>query len=297
MGVNECMGAQTKEYSSNTDEKNCEEKDIAPFDSTNGSTLAMDTNIEAVKTLEIPNGNDDDIVSSKTKRKGGKTLFKKKPCFILCVVFVAKLALAISIYAQRSLSFVKLSTFLITSETLKPVDSIGLFEIKICANNTQIDEEIRVQCSLKNNTFDCDDSHTDYIDHDSLQCRVLKLQRNNTNDFRWMLSRIFSSASIYVGIMSIVSLLLSVYYNGVFLRSVGIYFLITYMLQISTFMMFDSKICIRHGCQMSRGSISGIIAGILWLGSGIMILRLTGGKATKKKKKRKKKRKIQDDQI
>jgi hypothetical protein len=59
------------------------------------------------------------------------------------------------------------------------------------------------------------------------------------------------------------------YWSTINLKPVALGLLMTYFFQSMTFFFFDSGICREHGCRMSSGAASAVVASIFWFAAAL----------------------------
>jgi len=240
--------------------------------------------------------------SKRDRRKKRKKKINKMTKIILS--FITLIPIVASIYTQRTLTFTNLIRPLNITDSVKPVSAIGLFEVVLCpATPNENVEDSKVMQSNQTETHDFfDRAKKDLLrpvmkpitfEFQDAGCGVMNLRHEDTNDLMWVLSRSFSSAAIYCGIMSSLALWISFYREGEKLGLVSFLYFAAYFCQMAVFTIFDSRICTQYGCQLiERGTISCFLALVLWLAFGIGVTRI---KIKRKKKRKRASRKLEDD--
>lgn len=234
-----------------------------------------------------------EIEKAHKKKRPKKKEPKLKIWKVLIISLLACLPLAASVYTQRSPEFANLTIPLKLTVSINPINKIGLFEVLMCAVKVPKTEDntIHYVTNYQRNVFDKVTKNVDALVEDPLTfefegegCGLMKLEGADTDDLYWLLSRSFSSSAIYMGIMSILSLWVSYFNGGSYLAGVAAGFFSTYLLQVSVFLIYDSKLCTTYGCHLEKGTIFCAVAGLLWLACGFCVLKI--GKTSKRQKRK-----------
>ena len=100
-------------------------------------------------------------------------------------------------------------------------------------------------------------------------CRSIKITSATLTDKLWHVSRTFLSLAIGFGFFLSFMLCSAAYWSTINLKPVALGLLMTYFFQSMTFFFFDSGICREHGCTMSSGAASAVVASIFWFAAAL----------------------------
>jgi hypothetical protein len=196
------------------------------------------------------------------KKRSHNTLEKYSKCILLwghgkwptlLTIGFAWSGAILSILARQSTEFLVFSDPLYLSPVFEPIERVGLVQMEICYNET--------------------------FTENMSGCQLIKLEgESSNNDVMLSLSRLFVASSVIFGAFFTLFLTLSIFWESIKMRPIGMGLLITYALQSFTMLVFDSDVCRLHQCELGPGCYMCICASFCWLAACIVAARMDAQK-------------------
>jgi hypothetical protein len=171
-------------------------------------------------------------------------------------ILVAWTGLVCAVEARNTTSFVTVESPIYVDASFNEVNDVGMLNFMLCFNETTT--------GLSG-------------------CSLHELDVNDVNDQMFQIARSMAFISVMMGGFLASCMTLSMVWHSINLRPVGIGFLLTYFFQSFTFLIFDTKLCGKHTCHVSEGTVYSIVAGFCWILACIASSKMDGFKFQQKK--------------
>lgn len=156
----------------------------------------------------------------------------------LIAISLSWVGVVLAAFSRNSLQFVTLDEPLLIDTTLDYIDSIGMFRLQVCYNETVAGQN---------------------------GCQVISLSPEIVNDNRFEAARILLILGLWFGIFFATILSTSIYWESINLRPIGFGLLFTYFCQSCVMLFFDTNLCAANKCRPGTGCIYCIIASFCWI--------------------------------
>jgi hypothetical protein len=166
-----------------------------------------------------------------------------------------------SIMAHRSTAFARLATPMNVAPIYQPVDTIGMFQMEVCFNETLSAD-------------------------DETGCHVFPLTSRDISDNMFDLSRIFLTLATLFGSFFTLFLISAVFWESINLKPIGLGFLAIYFFQSFSMLFFDTEICSGHSCKLGPGCAFCIGASLCWIVACVAVAKMDNFKIRANRERR-----------
>lgn len=164
--------------------------------------------------------------------------FSHGKCWTVFGILFAWTGLVCASEARNTTSFVSVESPIYIDTNFNEIHEVGMLKFMLCVNETKTGVS---GCSLQ------------------------ELEVDDVNDQMFQIARSMAFLSVLMGGFLAACITLSVVWHSINLRPVGVGFLFAYFFQSCTFLFFDTKLCGKHTCHISEGTIFSIVASFCWI--------------------------------